>query len=109
CDGELDRNAGFAPTRGGALCSACIDVDGLGLGGRRYPPAVRTYLLAIRACPDVTAARDLDSAPELARLVARDLLVGMITHVAPRPLRTLEFIAKMSSALRRNPTSKPKP
>ena len=109
CGGELGRKAGSLPSGGGALCSACVEMEGPRPGLRSYPPAVRDYLLAIRACPDVTAARDLDAAPELVRLAARELLVGMITHVAPRPLRTLEFIAKMSSALRRNPASKAKP
>ncbi len=109
CGGELDRKAGFLASHGGALCAVCIDGEGPRPGLRPYPMAVRSYLLAIRACSEVSAARELDAAPTDVRLAARDMLVGMITHLAPRPLRTLEFISKMSSALRRNPVSKPKP
>ncbi len=108
CAGDIDGKAGFMASRGGALCAACVIIEGPRPGLRRYPTAVQDYLLAIRAGEDVAHVRNLDQASDDARLAARDLLVAMVTHLAPRPLRTLEFIAKMSSALRRNPATPPK-
>jgi recombinational DNA repair protein (RecF pathway) len=100
CGANVDGAASFVSVLGGALCKVCA-TSAPAKGMRTYPLAVQQYMMATRDSADFTELRQLDRVAEATRLHARDLLVTMITHIAPRPLRSLEFIAKMSSALRR--------
>jgi DNA repair protein RecO (recombination protein O) len=86
----------FDPERGGVACPRCAALS-RGAGIRPLAAAARAYLLAARAAQPLGAAVALDADPDGAhdRHVARDCLVTMIVGLVGRPLRTLEFLAKM--------------
>jgi DNA repair protein RecO (recombination protein O) len=105
--GELDLAAGavFDPARGGALCQRCAATS-RGAGVRPLGPGVRGYLVAVAAAASPAAAQPLDRDPRFDaadRIAARDAVVAMVTATAGRPLRALEFIAKLGAAQRRDP------
>jgi len=86
----------FDPGRGGLACPRCAP-DGRGAGIRALPPPARAFLIAARDAGGLAAAAALDAEADAAhdRQVARDAVVGMILGLVGRPLRTIEFIAKM--------------
>lgn len=104
--GSTDLDTGgtvFDPGRGGVICARCAPVS-RGPAVRPLSVAARAYLLAARGACDLTEARALDDAEEGARVdhaAARDAMLGMLTHLLGRPLRTVEFIGKVQSAARR--------
>jgi DNA repair protein RecO (recombination protein O) len=104
--GSIDLDGGgtvFDPGRGGVICPRCAPAS-RGPAVRPLSAAARAYLLAARAAPDLAAARGLDAPDEGARVdhaEARDAMLGMLTHLLGRPLRTVEFIGKVQSASRR--------
>jgi hypothetical protein len=62
----------------------------------------RAYLAAIAAAPTLDAAAAIDSefgADD--RVAARDALVAMVTGLIGKPLRSLEYLAKLAAASRR--------
>jgi DNA repair protein RecO (recombination protein O) len=101
---DLDRGGTvFDPGRGGVICATCAAAS-RGPAVRPMPAAARAYLVAARAAPDLASARALDDAEEGARVdqgMARDAMLGMLTHLLGRPLRTVEFIGKVQTAARR--------
>jgi DNA repair protein RecO (recombination protein O) len=95
---ELDGGAVFDPQRGGAICRRCAATSRTA-GVRPLEPAVRQYLEAIAALDTPEAARALDRDPRFQaadRKVARDALVAMIVELIGRPLRSLEYLAKLA-------------
>lgn len=99
----LDEGAVFDPTRGGAMCRRCAAIS-RGGGVRPLAPATRAYLAAVAERITPAAARTLDTDPAFApadRTSARDAMVAMITNLVGKPLRSLEYLAKLGAAGRR--------
>lgn len=104
--GETDLETGtvFDPTRGGAICRRCA-ARSRGPGIRPIDPAVRAYLRAVSDHRAPAAARAVDADPRFApadRTAGRDALLSMVNALVGRPLRSLEYIAKLSAAQRRD-------
>jgi DNA repair protein RecO (recombination protein O) len=99
----LETGAVFDPARGGAICRACAG-QSRGAGVRPFEPGTRAYLAAIEALDSPAAARALDTDPRFTpadRHAARDASVAMVTGLVGRPLRSLEYLAKLVAAGRR--------
>ena len=98
---DLHEGAIFDPPRGGAVCRRCAPIS-RGAGTRVLEPGALAYLREVAALPDPAAGRALDTRYEPAdRTSARDALVAMILGLVGRPLRSLEYIAKLGAAQRR--------
>lgn len=103
CGGEIGPGAVFDPRRGGAICRACA-AQSRAVGVRPYEPATREYLEAVVAAGGPLAAQAVDADPRFTpadRTAARDALVAMLTGLVGRPLRSLEYLAKLGAAGRR--------
>jgi DNA repair protein RecO (recombination protein O) len=103
CGRELAEAAVFDPQRGGAICRACA-AHSRATGVRPYAPGTRAYLGAVAEREDPRAARAVDADPRFTaadRTAARDALVAMLTGLVGRPLRSLEYLAKLGAAGRR--------
>jgi DNA repair protein RecO (recombination protein O) len=103
--GESDLAAGavFDPTRGGAICKGCAATS-RGANIRPVDAATLGYLQAIAAAGSPSAARRLDTDPRFApveRAAGRDAMVGMVLSLVGKPLKSLEYIAKLGAAGRR--------
>ncbi len=99
----LDEGAVFDPSRGGAICRRCA-ASSRGPSIRRLDPATRAYLLAVLEFESPSAAHALDADPRFApadRTAGRDALIAMIQTLVGKPLRSLEYIAKLGAAGRR--------
>ncbi|MBL9018887.1 MAG: DNA repair protein RecO [Myxococcales bacterium] len=104
--GRADLEAGvvFDPSRGGAICRSCA-AGSRGPGIRPLDPAALAYLRAVAALATPAAARSVDTDPRFTpsdRTAARDALLAMIGLLVGKPLRSLEFIAKLGAAGRRD-------
>lgn len=104
--GERDLEAGavFDPTRGGAICRRCA-ARSRGPSVRPIDPAARAYLQAVRDHGAPGPARAVDADPRFAsadRASARDALIAMVGTLVDKPLRSLEYIGKLSAAQRRD-------
>ena len=103
CGAELGAGAVFDPRRGGAICRGCA-AQSRTTGVRPYEPATRAYLGAVAELGTPVAARVADVDPRFTaadRAAARDALVAMIVGLVGRPLRSLEYLAKLGAASRR--------
>ena len=103
CGGELGDGAVFDPRRGGAICRACAG-NSRNTGVRPYAAGTRAYLRAVAEHAAPLAARAVDTDPQFTaadRTAARDALVAMVTGLVGRPLRSLEYLAKLGAAGRR--------
>lgn len=103
CGVEITEGAVFDPARGGAICRRCAPRS-RSVGVRPYEPATRAYLQEVAALAAPQAARSVDRDPRFApgdRAAARDALVAMVTSQVGRPLRSLEYLAKLGAAGRR--------
>jgi len=103
CGGGLGPGAVFDPRRGGAICRSCAGLS-RNTGVRPYEPATQAYLKAVVDHGEPLAARAVDVDPRFAaadRTAARDALVAMVTGLVGRPLRSLEYLAKLGAAGRR--------
>lgn len=97
---DLETGAVFDPRRGGAICRVCA-ARSRDLGVRPFDPATRAYLHAIAALDTPLAARALDSDPRFTaadRTAGRDAMVAMVTSLVGKPLRSLEYLAKLGAA-----------
>jgi hypothetical protein len=68
---------------------------------RPFDPATRAYLSAIAEFDTPIAARGADSDPRFAaadRTAGRDAIVAMIGTLVGKPLRSLEYLAKLGAA-----------
>lgn len=100
---DLESGTVFDPTRGGAICRRCA-ARSRGPSIRPIDPVARAYLAAVRELGTPEAARALDTDPRFApaeRVAARDALVAMVGSLVGRPLRSLEYLAKLGAAQRR--------
>lgn len=100
---ELEAGAVFDPTRGGAVCRRCAAIS-RGPGVRALDPTTLAYLRAVRMRATPGAARSIDADDTFSpadRAAARDAMVAMVTSLVGRPLRSLEYIAKLGAAGRR--------
>lgn len=100
CGTPLDpeQSSLFDPTRGGAMCATCAP-QSRGAGARPLAPSARRYLIQLAAAEDLAAARELERVAELDasdRASTRDAMLAMIRVLVPQPLKTVEFIAKLS-------------
>lgn len=100
---NLQLGAMFDPTRGGAICKRCAAISRTA-GVRPLEPGTLAYLRAVAAAGSPAAARALDSDPSVApadRSAGRDALIAMVTNLVGKPLKSLEYIAKLGAAGRR--------
>lgn len=100
--GELDLSSGavFDPARGGAICRRCAG-SSRGAGIRPLDPQTRAYLRAVIEADNPGAARAVDADPRFTtadRHAGRDALVAMVQGLVGKPLRSLEYIAKLGAA-----------
>lgn len=103
CSRELAGGAVFDPARGGAICRACA-AHSRDAGIRPFDAATREYLRAVSELDSPLAARAVDGDPRFtaaARTAGRDALVAMVTSLVGKPLRSLEYLAKLGAASRR--------
>jgi DNA repair protein RecO (recombination protein O) len=102
CTLPIAEGAVFDPARGGAICRSCAATS-RGQGVRQLDPAARAYLVAAAEAGNPAAARALDTDPRFTtadRHAARDHLLSMVTGLVGRPLRSLEYLAKLAAASR---------
>lgn len=91
----------FDPARGGAICRRCAATS-RGPGVRPFEAGTCAYLRAVLAAGDPAAARAIDAGFSTAdRTAAREALVAMIVGLVGRPLRSLEYLAKLGAAVKR--------
>lgn len=93
---ELDDGTVMDGPRGGVCCPACAHP---GSHTRPLSAAARAILEHARAAPSLAAARS-DEAP--AAPEARDAMLATIYAHVGKPLRSVEFIVKMTGASRRH-------
>ena len=102
---DLDNHAVFDPVRGGAICRRCA-ASSRNAGIRPLDPQTRAYLRTIIELDNPAAARAVDTDERFTpadRHAARDAIVGMVTGLVGRPLRSLEYIAKLGAATKHSP------
>jgi len=100
--GEVDLAAGavFDPTRGGAICRRCAATS-RGANIRPVDAGTLTYLQAVAAAGSPSAARALDVDPRVTpgdRAAGRDAMIAMVLSLVGKPLKSLEYIAKLGAA-----------
>jgi len=99
---DLDAGAVFDPSRGGAVCRRCA-ASSRGPAIRPIDSGTLGYLRAAAAAPSPSAARALDSDPAFLpadRAAGRDAFVAMAQSLVGKPLKSLEYIAKLGAARR---------
>ena len=100
---DLEAGAMFDPTRGGAICKRCAATSRTA-GVRPLDPGTLAYLRAAGAAGSPSAARVLDTDPRVApadRSAGRDAMIAMVQSLVGKPLKSLEYIAKLGAAGRR--------
>ena len=93
----------FDPTRGGAICRTCA-AESRGPGVRPLAPHTLAYLRGVAAAESPGAARALDADPAFDaadRVAGREAIVAMVLALVGKPLKSLEYIAKLGAATRR--------
>lgn len=99
----VDELAVFDPGRGGAICRSCA-AHSHGAGVRPLDPDTRGYLRAVAELESPSAGHALDGDPRFsaaARIAGRDAVVAMVVNLVGKPLRSLEYLAKLGAAGRR--------
>lgn len=98
---DLESGAMFDPARGGAICRRCAATS-RGAGVRPLEPGTRRYLAEVAAAHSAAAARAIDERyPASDRTAARDAMIAMVGSLVGKPLKSLEYIAKLGAAARR--------
>ncbi len=98
---EEDRPCLFDPSRGGAVCSTCAP-QSRGAGARPLAGSARRYLAESAAADGIASARQIEERARLDaadRVGTRDAMLAMIRVLVPHPLKTVEFIAKLSRSI----------
>jgi DNA repair protein RecO (recombination protein O) len=93
----------FDPTRGGVVCRICASTSRTA-GVRMIEANALDYLRAAAAVDNPIEARTLDHDPRFApsdRTAARDAMIAMVQMLVGKPLKSLEYIAKLASAGRK--------
>jgi hypothetical protein len=99
----LDSGAVFDPSRGGAICRRCAATS-RAAGVRPLEAGTLAYLRAVAAAEAPGPARALDRDPAFAagdRAAGRDAVVAMVQGLVGKPLRSLEYLAKLGASARR--------
>jgi len=93
--GALDRGALLDPARGGVVCAACAPAS-RAAGVRPLSSAVRAVLVAAQRAGGAgeLAQVELELGEDAAE--AREAMLALLGHHVARPLRTLEFLGKLS-------------
>lgn len=95
CGNPIDGGALFDPSRGGAMCARCAATS-RAAGTRMLEAGALAYLRDVAALAAPVDGRALDARYEAGdRTAARDALVAMIVGLVGKPLRSLEYIAKL--------------
>ena len=100
---DLESGAVFDPERGGAICRRCA-ASSRNLGIRQLDPQTRAYLRAVIEADTPSAARAVDTDERFTsadRHAARDAMLAMVQTLVGRPLKSLEYIAKLGAAVGR--------
>jgi len=100
---DLATGAVFDPTRGGAICRRCAATS-RGANIRPIDAGTLGYLQAVAAAGSPSAARALDADPGVDprdRAAGRDAMIAMVQSLVGKPLKSLEYIAKLGAAGRR--------
>lgn len=95
-DAQLDGGAIFDPGQGGVVCVRC-SAQSRGLGVRPVPAGARRLLCACTEAESLLACADL-VADVASATAARNLMLEVVQAHVAGPLKTLDFVAKMSSA-----------
>lgn len=93
----------FDHVRGGVICKICAATS-RNAGVRTLEHGALEYLRAAAAVDSPASARALDTDPRFEpcdRLAGREALVTMVQNLVGRPLKSLEYIAKLASAGRK--------
>jgi DNA repair protein RecO (recombination protein O) len=86
----------FDPTRGGAICRACA-ASSRGPDVRPLAAGTLAYLRAIADAGSIADVRGVDAAFDATdRFAAREAMVAMVLALVGRPLKSLDFIAKLA-------------
>lgn len=97
--GRLDApGAVMDPARGGVACAACA-AAARGAGVKMLSAAARAHLVAIAGTASLAEAAEVGGAVADTR-DARDALLAMVLAHVGKPLRSLEFLAKLSGGPR---------
>ena len=97
---ELGDGALFDPVRGGAICRRCA-AQSRNAGVRPFDPATRAYLHTVVELDTPLAARAVDADQRFTaadRTAGRDAIVAMVAGLVGKPLRSLEYLAKLGAA-----------
>lgn len=86
------------PVRGGVACAACAPAA-RGAGVKMFSAAARDHLRAIAATPTLAQAAAVQATGVDAREARDALLATVLGHVG-KPLRSLEFLSKLSGGPR---------
>lgn len=98
--GDIEgRGAVLDPNRGGVCCASCAAMS-RGLGVKPLSRDALGVLCAAQRVPSLAAARELSAPDKSAAVEARDTLVALVLAHIGKPLRSLEFIAKVTGAAR---------
>jgi DNA repair protein RecO (recombination protein O) len=103
--GERDLSSGamFDPSRGGAICRRCAATSRTA-GVRPLEPGTRAYLVEVAGVHSASEARAIDERHAPAdRTAARDAMLAMVTSLVGKPLKSLEYIAKLGAAGKKAP------
>jgi DNA repair protein RecO (recombination protein O) len=103
--GERDLASGamFDPSRGGAICRRCAATS-RAAGVRPLEPGTRAYLVEVASVHSAGEARVIDERHAASdRTAARDAMLAMVTSLVGKPLKSLEYIAKLGAAGKRTP------
>lgn len=98
---DLERGALLDPGGGGVLCSGCA-ASARGHGARPLADETRRLLVAAGAAGELTAVADdaVADADAETEVDAQRAMSLILSRQLSRPLRSIEFIAKMNASLR---------
>jgi DNA repair protein RecO (recombination protein O) len=112
CGDESDESLDAAgavldPSRGGLVCAACA-ASAAGPAVKPLPAPARALLLAAERAGSLAAAHPgAATVGDGAALAARDAMLAMLLAQIGKPLRSLEFISKMTAAATRRDAGPP--
>ena len=73
-------------------------------GVRPLEPGTRAYLVEVASVHSASEARAIDERHAAGdRTAARDAMLAMVTSLVGKPLKSLEYIAKLGAAGKRTP------
>ena len=89
------------PTRGGVCCAVCAALA-RGVGVRQLSPGALRVLAGAQRLHSLAEARELPVPAASDAAEARDTMVALLLLHIGKPLKSVEFIAKVTGALRRD-------